>query len=386
MGREKFVSTADPALAEGQVGYPRGLRIAMVAPPYFTVPPDGYGGVESVVADLVDSLVERGHHVTLIGSGHHATKAQCFISTNDTAQADGLGEPLPEVVHAAEVAGIIGDLDVDLVHDHTLAGPLLARARSCPTIVTAHGPVDGEPGRYYRALKDTISLVAISSAQRAKAPRLPWLATIGNAVRVDTFPFRASKEEFVLFLGRFHPQKAPHLAIDAARDVGIPIVLAGKCAEPLERAYFEREIEPRFGTDVTIFGVANATAKRDLLARAKCLLFPVCWDEPFGLVMVEAMACGTPVVGLRRGAVPEVVLHGQTGIVVDEPADLAEAINRSEEIDPVECRRHVEDCFSMERMGADYEAAYRRALSSTRSPHGVPSPVSGRRPILSHLD
>jgi glycosyltransferase involved in cell wall biosynthesis len=215
---------------------------------------------------------------------------------------------------------------------------------------------------YYEALGDSIGLVAISDAQRSKAPHLHWLATAANAIRVETFPFRTDKEEFALFLGRFHPDKAPHLAIEAARAAGLPIVLAGKCAEPIERAYFAKEIESRLGPDVTIFGVANAIQKRDLLVRARCLLFPACWDEPFGLVMIEAMACGTPVVGLRRGAVCEVVVDGLTGILADDPEELAGAVDASRAIDPHDCRRHVESRFTPERMAASYEAAYRSAL------------------------
>ena len=148
---------------------------------------------------------------------------------------------MPEAVHAALVGRIVEDLAVDLVHDHTLAGPLLARGRTCPTVVTAHGPVDGEPGLYYHALDDCVELVAISEAQRAKAPLLPWVATVTNAIRVESFPFHHEKEEFALFLGRFHPEKAPHLAIEAARDARLSIVLAGKCAEPVEREYFTRD-------------------------------------------------------------------------------------------------------------------------------------------------
>jgi glycosyltransferase involved in cell wall biosynthesis len=344
----------------------RTLRIAMVAPPYFLVPPNGYGGVESVVADLVDALVDRGHHVTLIGAGRHGTKAQRFFSTYEQPPSHGLGQPLPEVVHSARVARIVEGLDVDLVHDHTLAGPLLARGRIVPTIVTAHGPVDGEPGLYYEALEDSVELVAISETQRAKAPLLSWVATVTNAISVESFPFNDRKEDFALFLGRFHPEKAPHLAIEAARAAGLSIVLAGKCAEPIEREYFAREVEPRLGADVVVFGPADAVEKRDLLARARCLVFPVLWDEPFGLVMIEAMACGTPVVALRRGSVPEVVVNGRTGLIVDHPEQLAEAVGRVGSIASADCRQHVEEKFGIEGMAAGYEVAYRRALRRDR--------------------
>src|SRR5579864_1521201 len=342
--------------------YADPLRIAMVAPPWFEVPPPAYGGVEAVVADLVDDLAARGHEVTLIGAGPHLTGAQRFIPLWPEPPSERLGDPFPEVVHAAMVAEVLDDLDVDVVHDHTLAGPLLGRGRQVPTIITVHGPVNGEEGRYYRALGETVRLVAISEAQRAHAPGLAWAATVHNAIRPSTFPFQADKEDFVLFLGRMHPNKGPHLAIDAARAAGLPIVLAGKCVEPIELAYLEQEIKPRLGKDTELFGVADAAAKRDLLARACCMLFPICWEEPFGLVVIEAMACGTPVVALRRGAVPELVVHGQTGIIVDTPDELPDAIAQARTLDPAACRAHVAARFNTELMAARYEEAYRRVL------------------------
>lgn len=338
-----------------------GLRIAMVAPPYFFVPPDSYGGVESVVADLVDALVARGHHVTLVAAGDHDTAAQEFIATTD-APMTGLGEPLPEVLHAARVSEQLDEGTFDLVHDHTLAGGLLAQGRAVPTVLTVHGPLTGDYEGYYRALGDRVRLIGISDAQRATAPDLPWLATVHNSVPIETYPFSADKEPFALFLGRFVDYKGPHLAIDAAREAGLPIVLAGKCQEPAEQEYYEREITPRIGPDVTVVGVADAEQKRDLLRRASCLLFPVCWEEPFGMVMIEAMACGTPVVAMRRGSVPEVVADGVSGVIVDSPDQLAQAISRARALDPARCRAHVAENFTTEKMAAGYEAAYYRLL------------------------
>jgi len=335
----------------------------MVAPPYFDVPPPAYGGVESVVADLVDDLAGRGHEITLIGAGQHLTGAHRFISLWPDPQSNRLGEPFPEVVHAARVAEVLDDLDVDVVHDHTLAGPLLGRGTRVPTIITVHGPVVGDEGDYYRALGRSVRMIAISEAQRSKAAELPWAATIHNAIRASTFPFQAEKEPFLLFLGRMNATKGPHLAIDAARAADLPIVLAGKCSEPLEKAYFETEIKPRLGSDTEIFGVADAAAKRDLLSRACALLFPICWEEPFGLVMIEAMACGTPVVALRRGSVPEVVVDGVTGIIRDDPAGLPAAIDLARQLDPAACQAHVAARFSTELMAARYEDAYRRVLA-----------------------
>ena len=352
----------------------------MVAPPYFDVPPPAYGGVEAVVADLVDDLAARGHDITLIGAGNHLTAANRFISVWPEPPSDRLGEPFPEVVHAARVAEVLDDLDADVVHDHTLAGPLLGRGTQVPTIITVHGPVVGEEGDYYRALGGSVRMVAISEAQRSNAPGLPWAATVHNAVRASTFPFRAEKEPFLLFLGRMNPNKGPHLAIDAARAAGLPIVLAGKCSEPLEQAYFEREIRPRLGSDTELFGVADATAKRDLLSRACAMVFPICWEEPFGLVMIEAMACGTPVVALRRGSVPEIIVNGVTGIIKDKPAQLPEAIELARQLDPRACQAHVAARFTTELMAARYEDAYRRVLVETALAGGT---APTRRPALS---
>jgi glycosyltransferase involved in cell wall biosynthesis len=345
----------------------RRLRVVMIAPPYFSVPPEAYGGIEAVVADLIDSLVGRGHEITLIGAGRHATRAQRFIATCDRESADQVGELMPELVHAAKVARILDMLDADLIHDHTVVGPLTALGRLTPTVVTAHGAVTGERGDFYRALGGTVRLVAISDAQRSTAPDLPWTATVHNAIRAETFPFRQEKDDYALFLGRFHPEKAPHLAIDAARAAGMPIILAGKCSEPIERAYFAQEIGPRAGPDVTIFGVADGRAKRDLLANAACLLFPITWDEPFGLVVIEAMACGTPVVALRRGAVPELIVDGQIGIIVDHPDELPDAIAQARQLDPAVCRKHVETNFTVQVMAASYEAVYLQSLATVDS-------------------
>lgn len=355
---------APPAPRERDNGL-RPLRIAVVAPPWFDVPPPAYGGIEAMLAGLVDTLVARGHHVTLIGAGENGTAAQRFYATYPTPPSQRLGEPLPEVLHAAAAARILADLDIDVVHDNTLAGPLLAHGRATPTIVTAHGSVTGEPGRYLRELGDRIELVAISDAQRRLAPDLNWVDRVHNAVDVTSFPFRDDPGDYLLFLGRFSPDKGAHLAIDAARAAGRDIIVAGKLNEPGEHAYFDEAIRPRLARGVTYVGEADATTKRELYAGAGALLFPVCWDEPFGMVMIEAMACGTPVVALRRGSVPEVVADGETGIVVDHPDQLVGAITAAEQLDRAACRDHVERHFDLTVMADGYERVY-RTITDTR--------------------
>jgi glycosyltransferase involved in cell wall biosynthesis len=252
---------------------------------------------------------------------------------------------------------------VDVVHDNTLAGPLVAAARRVPTVVTAHGPVTGEPGHYLRQLGSSVGLVAISDAQRRLAPDLHWVGRVHNAVDVATFPFRADHDDYLLFLGRFTPDKGAHLAIDAARAAGRRLVLAGKLSEPAEHAYFDEAIRPRLGPDATYVGEADATAKRELCAGAAALLFPICWEEPFGLVMIEAMACGAPVIALRRGSVPEIVDHGVTGFVLDRPEQLVPAIAEAATIDRAACRRHVERHFDLPVMADGYERVFRAVVA-----------------------
>jgi len=364
------------------------LRIAMVAPPYFTVPPDGYGGVENVVAGLVDGLVERGHHVTLLGAGHHGTRAQRFVQTWDELPTELLGQALPEAVNAARISSLVGSgADFDLVHDHTLTGPLLAAGRQVPTVVTVHGPMV-DLADLYRPLGRAVGLVAISEAQRRSAPDLNWVGTVHNGIDVASFPFRRRKDDYVLFLGRYHPTKGPHLAIDAARAAGVRILLAGKCAEPAEQEYYDAEVAPRLGPDVVEVGVADGEEKRRLLAGARCLVFPIRWDEPFGMVLVEAMACGTPVVALRYGSVPEVVEHGRTGVVHDDPEELAGAIHGASDLDPEACRRSAETRFSIQAMTAGYEQVFRRVAGTPvggvagSGSTAVVTPPAGAAPVL----
>jgi glycosyltransferase involved in cell wall biosynthesis len=345
-----------------QRGAPRPLRIAMIAPPWFAVPPPAYGGIEAMVADLVDGLVARGHDVTLIAAGSPGTPAQRSIATYPDPPSRRLGDPMPEVLHAATAACALDGMEVDVVHDHTLAGPLLARGRRVPTVVTAHGPVTGEPGDYLARLGTTIDLVAISEAQRRLRPEINWLATIHHGIDVASYPLGSGGGDHLRFIGRFTPDKGAHLAIDAARRAGRRIVVAGKCNEPAEHAYFDQAIAPRLGPDVQYVGEADAATKRELYAGATALLFPVQWEEPFGLVMVEAMACGTPVVALNRGSVPEIVCHGVTGEIVDDPADLPDAVERAESLDRRRCRAHVQNRFDLPRMVVAYEAAYRTVV------------------------
>ncbi len=262
---------------------------------------------------------------------------------------------------------------VDLVHDHTFAGVLntpVYRDLGLPTVVTVHGPVDGDPYVYYRELGQDAHLVAISDRQRALAPDLNWAGRVHNALRVQDWPFQPVKQDYALFLGRFTAEKGPHLALTAAHAVGMPLILAGKCAEPPERRYFDSAVAPLLTEHDHMFGMADAVAKRELLSGAKCLLFPVRWEEPFGMVMIEAMVCGTPVVALRGGAVAEVIVDGVTGRICDHPDELPAAIKEVQDYDPHVMREHVVAHFGADTLGRDYEEIYRSVLRPRTSRRG----------------
>lgn len=358
-------------------GDPAPLRIGMIAPPWFGVPPAGYGGTEAVVAGLVDGLTDLGHEVTLIASGPAGTRAARHVTSYATPPSALLGSSaMPEVIQAAEAGRALAELDLDIVHDHSLAGPLLARGRRIPTVTTMHGPVDGENLEYFARLGRSVDIVAISDAQRRMAPGLNWVGTVHNAIDVSTFPFRSATDDHVLWIGRFSPDKGAHLAIDAARAAGRRIILAGKLRERAERDYFDREVAPRLGAGAEYIGEADAALKRELFADASCLVFPIRWEEPFGMVMVEAMACGTPVVATRRGSVTEVVRDGVTGIVVDDMSEMPAAIHRAAELDPAECRRHALEHFDLPVMAARYERIYRMLVEGSASIHALTDPLA----------
>ncbi len=341
------------------------MNVAILGPVWFPIPPTGYGGIESVVSLLADGLVEAGHEVTLFASGDSRTNAT-LASVFREAQPSRIGSASIDLRHALACYERAAEFDV--VNDHS--GPLAAALGglvSTPVVHTVHGPLDDVARGSYEAvatLAPRVGLVSLSLSQRKPAPNLPWVANCANGLDVAAYPLRRERGDYLLYLGRLSPDKGAHRAIEIARRAGLPIKLAGKKREPAEEKYFDEAVRPLLGEGAEYLGETSHEKKVQLLQHARATLFPIDWEEPFGLVMIESMASGTPVIATRRGAVPEVVEHERSGVVVDDWADMVDAIADADRIDAVECRRSVEERFSPERMVREYEAVY-GAVAST---------------------
>lgn len=348
------------------------LRIAMLVPPWYELPPAGYGGLEQMCAALVDSLVAQGHRVSVFGAGTRSGTSAEFVSTISQTQHPRLGEGLPEMLHVTRANRLIEEYQADVVHDHTAAGLLTASNRSAPTVATVHNNPSGEIGDFLSGLDRSVGLVAISAAQRRLRTDLPWTATVHNGLATDRVPSTSvvpdgdpDDDRPVLWLARFSPDKGPDLAIQACRAARLPLVLAGKCTEPGEQRYLREVIAPMLGPDTELVLNADRRRVRSLLRDARCLLMSIRWQEPFGMVMVEALAEGTPVVALDRGAVREIVRPGVSGLICTEPDELPDALRQVASIDPQSCITHVKEYFSADLMARRYTRVYRSVMNST---------------------
>jgi glycosyltransferase involved in cell wall biosynthesis len=338
------------------------MRIAVLSPVWFAVPPSGYGGIEWVVSLLADGLVDAGHEVTLFASGDSRTKARLSY-VFEQAPSELIGKSLPELRHALACFGRAGDFDV--INDHS--GPLtipLGGLVDTPVLHTVHGPLDGDPGRVYERLAQLapdVGLISISLNQRRPKPELNWVGNCPNALDLQLYPCHPHRGDYLLFLGRMSPDKGAHRAIWVAKETGLPLKLAGKKHDPKEHRYFHELVEPHLVDGIEYLGEVTHGEKVELLQNARATLFPIEWEEPFGLVMIESMACGTPVIATRHGAVPEVIEDGVSGIIVDDYRDMPAALDRADALDPLECRRYVEDRYAPQRMVEDYLRVYEGA-------------------------
>jgi glycosyltransferase involved in cell wall biosynthesis len=342
------------------------MRIAQLAPTYERVPPAAYGGTEHIVHLLTEELVRRGHDVTLYATGDSETSARLKSVASQPVRyghvSDGLRHA--EYLQLANAQACFIDAAegaFDLVHNHAgIEGLVLGATSRTPVLTTNHNPFVPQVQTVWDAYPWTHH--ALSAASAVTFPQRGALPPIHHGIDVASFRVRERSDGYLLFLGRFSPEKGGARAIAAAEAAGKRLLLAGK-VDTADQAYFAAEIEPHLGNDgVEYVGEADYEAKRDLLAGADALLFPIDWDEPFGLVMIEALSSGTPVIGLRRASVPEVVEDGVTGFVVDDVAAMVAAIGRLGEIDRRTCRRRAEIRFTVGRMVDDYERQFKAAL------------------------
>ncbi|MBI4728307.1 MAG: glycosyltransferase family 4 protein [Acidobacteria bacterium] len=349
------------------------MRIAMVSPPWIPVPPQGYGGIEWVVHLLVEELVRRGHDVTLFATGDSTTKAELRYVFEE-AQTPLMHQTMPDALHVGSAYRHVAEearagRPYDVVHDHTAwLGVAFAPLVPSPVVHTIHGAFIEANRIFYGGLRDHALLVTISEYQQKDFPEIAYAGVVPNAVDVASLPYRARKDGYLLALGRIARDKGQAIAVRVAREAGIPLVLAGKVDPGNDRAYFEEAILPFVdGASVRFEGEVPNARKSELLAGARAMLFPVQWAEPFGLVMIEAMACGTPVIAIRNGSVPEILADGETGFIVEDEAGMLAALDRVEEISPERCRREAEERFSPERMADRYLEIYERATRRPRA-------------------
>jgi glycosyltransferase involved in cell wall biosynthesis len=338
------------------------MKVALIAAPFIAVPPADYGGTELFVAHLAEGLQKQGVDVVVYANGESTVQAerrwlyehsQWPIKHADSAW-------LKELNHTSwAIADALNDCD--LIHVQSALGLTWSRFMQHPVVLTLHGPHDRSLSEYYSQYPE-VQYVAISHAQ-ANLETMPKLRTVHHGLDVKLYQFVEQKQQYLSFIGRIAPIKGTHIAIDVAQRTGIPLKIAGE-VQPMFREYFENKIRPKIdGKLIEYVGPADLQAKNELLGNSMAMLFPIQWNEPFGLVMVEAMACGTPVVAMPGGSVPEIVVEGVSGHICRSVRQMTNCIQQLK-IKPSTIRRYVEDNFSIEEMVRGYMGVYREALQN----------------------
>lgn len=340
------------------------MRIAQVAPIVESVPPKLYGGTERVVSWLTEELVRKGHQVTLFASGDSVTSAELVAAVPEALRLRGIRDHTAStLVMLDQVRRRAAEFDIINFHVDLLQFPLFQRGPA-KCVTTLHGRLDlPDFHPIYRAFP-RMPLISISDHQRMPMPEgSNWAGTIHHGLPPTLYPYHSFGGDYLVFLGRIAPEKRPDRAIEIAKRAGIPLKIAAK-VDPIDERYFHERIEPMLKSPLVEFiGEVDDGAKAELLGNALALLFPIDWPEPFGLVMIESMSAGTPVICWRAGSVPEIVDHGKSGIIVDSMEAAVEAVEQVRSLDRALVRQAFERRFTAERMASDYVRAYRTILS-----------------------
>lgn len=343
------------------------MRIGIVAPPWVPVPPPRYGGTEVIVDQLARGFHAAGHDVLLWTTGDSA----CPVPKGwilERAETDRMGFDAIELHHLVHGYEALAQWGADVVHDHTLIGPVYAcRHPELLVVTTNHGPFDAYLASLYRAVADDVAIIAISHDQASRAEGVPLAGVIHHGIDLDAFPVGdgAGDERggYFLFLGRMAPEKGVRRAALAAQRAGVRLVIAAKMHEPWERAFFEEQVRPLLDHDITYVGEVGVEERLRLLRGATALVNPIRWPEPFGLVMIEALACGTPVLAFAEGSAPEIVDHGVTGFLCADLDDLVAHLGDAHLLDRAACRGAVSMRFSTRRMVSDHLALFARIIA-----------------------
>jgi glycosyltransferase involved in cell wall biosynthesis len=351
------------------------MRIGIVAPPWVSVPPGRYGGTESVVDRLARGFIAAGHDVFLWTTGD----STCPVPKGwvlERSEGDRMGIAAIELRHLIRGYEAMVEWGADIVHDHTLIGPVYAqRYPRLPVVTTNHGPFNEELTDLYRAVAEDVPVIAISHDHAARADGLPVAAVIHHGIDLDAFPVGDGSGDdhgdYLLFLGRMAPEKGARRAALAAKQAGARLVMAAKMREPLERDFFEQQVRPLLDEQITYIGEVGGPDKLRLLQGARALVNPIRWPEPFGLVMIEALACGTPVLAFAEGSAPELIDHGTTGYLCEDVDDLARRIGDVSLIDRAACREAAVERFSTQRMVDQHLSLFQRVIAERGATRGL---------------
>ncbi|MDE1925108.1 MAG: glycosyltransferase family 4 protein [Patescibacteria group bacterium] len=340
------------------------MKIAQIAPIVERVPPKKYGGTERVVHALTEELVKRGHEVTLFASGDSATSAKLeWVYPRSLREAK-----LPDIYGTNPWTmlnfGLAYELqeEFDIIHDHI--APLsipAANIASTPVVMTMHGTFTPTNRRLFQTLRSP-AIVSISESQIFSAPNINHAGTVHNGLPMEHYPFGEKPGSYLLYVGRIAMEKGVHFAIEVAEQLDLPLIIAAKI-DPVDQTYFRTYIEPRLSERIRWVGEVDEKERNSLMSEALCFLHPVTWREPFGLTLIESMACGCPVIAFNKGSIPEIVKTGVTGYVVEDSESMMDAVEAIKEIDRAACRKHALENFSAAKMADGYEAVYKKLLN-----------------------